>query len=73
MSETWETGPDDDFSWADERRCDWCGLDTDVLIPMVVDYGGTPFRPEVFDEEWCPRCVANQVTEEAAYADPEEA
>lgn len=40
-------------------KCDWCGREVDVLIP-VTEYGG-PDGPQDF--EWCQSCVDNSEAE----------
>ncbi len=50
--------------------CDNCDQSTDVLVPMAVDYG--EFQQPPVDEEWCPKCCAQQLSDEVYGLDPKE-
>ncbi|MBW9093126.1 hypothetical protein JNB62_05475 [Microbacterium jejuense] len=52
--------------------CDMCGKASDLLVPMLVDLGGSPFDPPA-EEEWCPECVADLVVDEFTGLDESEA
>ena len=49
------------------QTCDFCWRDADTMIPMSVDTGET-----IRDEDWCPACCAELVTDEAFAADRSE-
>jgi hypothetical protein len=51
--------------------CDWCGTESDTLVPMRIDTGES-FWGDYRDEEWCPACCADLMVEESIGADPTE-